>query len=62
MNQNRAAFRERWRTVSRIETGTTNARISTVRKLAEVLDVDPADILAADGPPGMTARKRRQSD
>lgn len=33
--------------VSRIETGTNKARISTVRKLAEALDVDPDDLLAS---------------
>ncbi len=31
-------------TISRIETGATKARISTVRRLAEALDVDPAEL------------------
>jgi len=31
-------------TISRIETGMTKARISTVRRLAEALDVDPAEL------------------
>lgn len=33
--------------ISRIETGTTKARISTVRKLAKALDVDAGELLAA---------------
>lgn len=32
-------------TISRLETGTTGARISTVRRLAEALEVDPAELL-----------------
>ncbi len=36
--------------VSRIETGTTKARLSTVRKLAEALDVDRDDLLASTAP------------
>ncbi len=36
--------------VSRIETGTTKARISTVRTLAEALNVNPDDLLASAAP------------
>jgi transcriptional regulator with XRE-family HTH domain len=32
--------------ISRIETGTTKARISTVRRLAKALDVDPDELLS----------------
>jgi transcriptional regulator with XRE-family HTH domain len=32
--------------ISRIETGATKARISTVRRLAKALDVDPESLLA----------------
>lgn len=32
--------------ISRIETGQTKARISTVRRLAEALDADPGELLS----------------
>ncbi|HEV2123234.1 MAG TPA: helix-turn-helix transcriptional regulator [Chloroflexota bacterium] len=49
-------------TVSRIETGTTEARISTVRKLAAALGVGPAELMEpaagrpSEGQDGGTAR------
>ncbi len=36
--------------ISRIETGTTKARISTVRRLAKALDVDPDELLNGTQP------------
>lgn len=47
--------------VSRIETGTTKARISTVRRLAKALDVDPDDLLAANEPPPSAQQKGLES-
>lgn len=47
--------------ISRIETGTTKARISTVRRLAEALDVDPDDLLAANEPPPSAQQKGSES-
>jgi len=35
--------------ISRIETGATKARISTVRRIAEALDADPGDLLSKNG-------------
>lgn len=43
--------------ISRIETGTAKARISTVRRLADALDVNPDDLLAADEPPPLSQQK-----
>lgn len=43
--------------VNRIETGTTKARISTVRRLAEALDVDPEDFLDVNEPPPSSQQK-----
>lgn len=34
--------------ISRIETGQSDARISSVRKLVQALNVDPADLMAVD--------------
>jgi transcriptional regulator with XRE-family HTH domain len=36
-------------TVNRLETGATEARISTVRKLAAALEVDPSALIVAGG-------------
>ncbi len=47
--------------VSRIETGTTRARISTVWRLAEALNVDPDDLLANDEPPISSQQKGSES-
>lgn len=47
--------------VSRIENGTTRARISTVWRLAEALDVDPDDLLATDQPPSFSQQKGSES-
>ncbi len=47
--------------VSRIETGTTRARISTVWRLAEALNVDPDDLLANDEPPTSSHQKGSES-
>ena len=38
-------------TISRIETGTTKARISTIRRLAKALKVDPAELLGNNEAP-----------
>lgn len=43
--------------VSRIETGATRARISTVWRLAEALNVDPDDLLANDESPPSSQQK-----
>ncbi len=43
--------------VSRIETGTTKARISTVWRLAEALNVDPDDLLVTDESPPSSQQK-----
>jgi len=45
-------------TISRIETGTTKARISTIRRLAEVLDIDPAELLAPSNKPPKTDHQK----
>lgn len=37
-------------TISRLETGATKARISTVRKLAKALNVDPGELLTNADP------------
>lgn len=42
--------------ISRIETGTTKARISTVLRLAKALNVDPDELLT-DPSAGRTSRK-----
>lgn len=47
--------------VNRIETGTTKARISTVRRLAQALDVGPDDLLAANEPSPSSHRKGSES-
>ena len=36
-------------TINRIENGRHSARFSTVRKLAEALDVTPGDLMGAEG-------------
>ncbi|MGI8404658.1 MAG: helix-turn-helix domain-containing protein [Thermomicrobiales bacterium] len=36
-------------TISRIETGATKARISTVRKIAKALEIDPAELTGVNG-------------
>ncbi len=46
-------------TISRIETGTTEARISTVRKIAEALEVDVAELT---GSTRLTDRSIRRGD
>ncbi len=43
--------------VNRIENGTTKARISTVRRLAQALDVDPEDLLAVNELPPSSQHK-----
>lgn len=47
--------------VNRIETGTTKARISTVRRLAAALNVDPDALLATNEPSPSSHRKGSES-
>ena len=47
-------------TISRIETGATRARISTVRRIATALGVPAADLMA-DEPSRRTSPRRRTS-
>jgi len=48
--------------VSRIETGTTKARISTVRKLAAALEVDPSALLIGTDHEQVTEKRTDQND
>jgi transcriptional regulator with XRE-family HTH domain len=46
-------------TISRIETGATKARISTVRKIAEALEMDPTELLVSANSPQSGQQKGR---
>lgn len=47
-------------TVNRIETGATEARISTVRRLAAALGVDPGALMAPMGEDDVTDHEQAQ--
>ncbi|MBV9996915.1 MAG: helix-turn-helix transcriptional regulator [Caulobacteraceae bacterium] len=42
--------------ISRIEAGATGARFTTIAKLAEALDVDPAELFSSEVPAGARHR------
>lgn len=44
-------------TISRIETGATKARITTVRKIAKALEIDPAELFVSTESPQSAQRK-----